>query len=297
VRLRPPTHQDDRAVLAVIVARDVADFGAPDYTLGSLRDEWHASEFDLSADAVVAEDGEGQIVGYAICHRPGTFVVVAPEAEGQGIGAKLLNWSERHDRERGLQRHRQRVAHSNVRARELLTRAGYEYMRSYWRMARDLTGARAEEPDARFTLRRLDVERDAVALHELDAASFSANPDYRPESLTAFCEEHLEAHDLAPELSLAAEQDGRIVGFLITDRWAEESVGYIDLLAVHPDFQRRGLGGAMLLTAFRLFGAAGLREAQLGVASDNPRALGLYERVGMTPRFRGDTYERAVPVK
>jgi mycothiol synthase len=246
---------------------------------------------------VVAEDGDRQIVGYAICHRPGTLAVVAPDAEGQGIGARLLTWSERHDRERGLRRHRQWVAHSNLSARELLTHAGYEYVCSYWRMARDLTGLTVYEPDARFRLRRLDVERDAVALHALDAASFSANPDYRPESLAAFREEHLEAHDLAPDLSLVAEHDGRIIGFLIADRWAEEAVGYVDLLAVHPDFQRRGLGHAMLLTAFRLFGAAGLREAQLGVASDNPRALGLYERVGMTPRFQGDTYERAVPLE
>jgi mycothiol synthase len=296
VRLRSPTHDDDEAVLAVIVARDVADFGVPDYTLESLRDEWRASDFDLSLDAVVAEDGDRQIVGYAVCHRPGTLVAVAPEAEGRGVGTKLLNWSERHDRERGLRRHRQWVAHGNARARQLLTSAGYEYMRSYWRMARDLSGLVADRPRTPFPLRQLDVERDAVALHELDAASFSANPDYRPESLTAFREEHLEAHDLAPELSLVAEQEGLTIGFLLADRWIEEAVGYVDLLAVHPDHQRRGLGAAMLLTAFGLFAAAGLREAQLGVASDNPRALQLYERVGMTPRFQGDTYERAVLV-
>jgi hypothetical protein len=42
------------------------------------------------------------------------------------------------------------------------------------------------------------------------------------------------------------------------------------------------------------FASAGLREAQLGVASDNPRALRLYERVGMSARFRVDTYQRPV---
>ncbi len=35
----------------------------------------------------------------------------------------------------------------------------------------------------------------------------------------------------------------------------------------------RGLGSALLLSAFAAFATAGLREAQLGVASDNPRAL------------------------
>lgn len=294
IRLRPATPADDEAVLGVLVARDVADFGVPDCTLGDLHDDWRASNFELARDAVVAEDADRRVVGYAICHRPGSLVVVAPDAEGQGAGTKLLNWTERHDREYGLGRHRQWVAHSNTRARELLTTAGYEYMRSYWRMVRDLTDLEPDKPQPPFSFRTLDVERDAVALHELDAASFSANADYQPESLTAFREEHLEWHDVAPELSIVAEDDGRPVGFLIACRWQSDSSGYIDVLAVHPDYQQRGLGTHMLLTVFREFAAAGFSDAQLGVASDNSRALRLYERVGMTPRFRGDTYERAV---
>ena len=72
-----------------MVARDVADFGVPDYMLEDLRDEWRASDFELGADAVVAVDADRQIVGYAICHRPGTLAVVAPDAEGQGVGTQL----------------------------------------------------------------------------------------------------------------------------------------------------------------------------------------------------------------
>ncbi len=294
MRMRPPIQADDEAVLAVLVARDTVDFGAPDYTLEDLRDEWRATEFDLAADAVVAESADRRLVGYAICHDPGTLAVVAPDAEGQGVGARLLEWSERHDRMHCLRHHRQWIAHSNARARELLTSAGYEYERSYWRMSRDLGGLTRCELGAPFALRPLDVERDAVALHECSGASFAANADYRPESLTAFREEHLDAHDLAPELSLIAERDGRMIGFLLARRWQDEAVGYVDLLGVAPAHQRRGIGSAMLLTAFGLFADAGLRSAQLGVASDNPRALRLYERAGMSPRFQGDTYERAV---
>jgi len=36
---------------------------------------------------------------------------------------------------------------------------------------------------------------------------------------------------------------------------------------------------------------AGAGRVQLGVASDNPHATGLYERVGMTRRFRVGAYE------
>jgi ribosomal protein S18 acetylase RimI-like enzyme len=48
----------------------------------------------------------------------------------------------------------------------------------------------------------------------------------------------------------------------------------------------------MLQSAFAAFAEAGLREVRLGVASYNPGALRLYERLGMTERFRFDVYER-----
>jgi ribosomal protein S18 acetylase RimI-like enzyme len=75
----------------------------------------------------------------------------------------------------------------------------------------------------------------------------------------------------------------------------EEGLGFVDLLGVHPHYHQRGLATAMLTAAFAAFAAAGLRKAQLGVASDNSQALRLYERCGMQPRFQFDSYERAAP--
>ena len=145
-----------------------------------------------------------------------------------------------------------------------------------------------------FELRPLDVERDGPDLHALDDASFAAVADYEPETFETFRAEHLAAHDLDPGLSRVAEREGRVAGFLLAMRREGTAVGYVDILAVHPDHQRDGLGTALLLDAFGRFAAAGLREAQLSVASDNPRALALYERVGMTGRFQRDNYERPV---
>ena len=91
---------------------------------------------------------------------------------------------------------------------------------------------------------------------------------------------------------MVGHRDGEIAGFLLSQRWDDEQAGFISILAVHPDHQRRGLASALLRQAFAGFAAAGLREAQLSVASSNPRGLRLYERLGMTPRFRFDVYER-----
>jgi mycothiol synthase len=293
MQLRAPVSGDAPAVLAVLVARDLADLGVPDCTLDDVLDEWRITDFDLAVDARVAEV-DGRIVAYAAVAREGTLAVVAPEFEGRGIGTRLLRWAEGREEERAGPRNRQWVAAGNERARTLLRSAGYERVRSYWRMERALDGSVGPaDPPADVSVRSLDVARDAVTLHAVDALAFAGAPDYQPEPLDAFREEHLGAHDLAPDLSCVAEVRGDVAGFLLARRWEDEGVGFIDVLGVHPDHQRRGMATLLLRAAFVRFAAAGLHHAQLGVASDNPRALRLYERVGMKPRFRFDTYERA----
>jgi mycothiol synthase len=162
-------------------------------------------------------------------------------------------------------------------------------------MARPLDrGIGPSEPPAGIELRPLDPDADGPALHALDADSFGSAPDYVPESYEMFVAEHLRAHDAAPELSLVAQDAGRIVGFLLARRWPHEATGYVDLLAVAPSHQRRGIGASLLTHGFAAFARAGLVQAQLGVASDNPRALRIYETAGMGPRFRFDVFERLI---
>lgn len=294
MRLRAPVPDDAPAVLAVLRARDAIDHGGLDYTLGDLRDEWRGAEFELSSDAVVADDA-GLIVGYGVVALPGAMAVVSPEYEGRGIGARLLDWTERRQRERGRERYRQWVPAANARARVLLEAAGYQPSRSYARMVRRLDDVPpAPGLPAGFTARSVDVAADAAALHAVDDASFAATADYQPESLEAFRVEHLGAHDFDARLSTVAEHGERVAGFLLSRRRDQDRVGFVDILAVHPAYQRRGLGTALLLIAFARYAGAGLLEAQLGVASDNPRALRVYERAGMAPRFEAYTYERAV---
>ena len=293
-RLRAPLPTDAESVLALLVAREVADIGAPEITLAGLRDEWGAGDFDLSIDARLVETADGRIVGYAAMFREVTmFVVVAPDHEGLGLGSRLRVWAEHRDRARGSGCHRQWIAASNARARTHLLDAGYRPERSYWRLAGtlDAVGA-ASSPPAGISLRPVDVDEDAATLHALDEVSFEGNADYVPESFDAFSDEHLRAHDSDPQLSSVAEYRGRAIGFLLARHWGERGVGFIDLLGVHPDHRARGVGTALLQSGCARFAAAGLREAQLGVASDNPNALRLYKRLGMTPRFRYDTYER-----
>ncbi len=294
MRLRPPAPGDAPAIVAVLVARDVADRDEVDTSLGEVLDEWHASDFDLATDARVVELDD-RIAAYAVVRRRGTLVAVAPDCERRGIGAQLLAWVERRELEHGRDAHRQWVAGRNRRAHALLTEAGYHVVRAYRRLAIRLDGVAAEpEAPAGASLRELDVDRDAVAVHAVDAASFSPAPDYHEVSLPVFREQHLGGHDFDPELSSVVHVDGRLVGFLSTRRWDGHPVGHIDLLAVDPGHQGGGLGTWMLQTAFARFAAAGIERAELGVSSENAGAQRLYERLGMRPRFTVDIFERAI---
>jgi len=235
------------------------------------------------------------VAGYAAFRRGSRVVMsVEPGRPGADIDTALLDWCEAQGRERGHAKYEQAVGEGDARRRELLLSRGYVRVRSYWRMDREL----GEEPEPPLpdgvVLRPMDVTADADALFAVNEAAFAQNADYEPETPATFAEHHLQAHDHDPALSRVALAHGEIAGFALVRRWPD-AVAYVDLLAVHPASAGRGLGGALLRAVFTAARAAGLRRVQLGVASDNARAAGLYERAGMRVRWRVDAYERPVP--
>jgi len=244
-RLRPPTLADADDVLRVVQARETADLGAPDVSAGDVSDLWQASAFDL------AYDGGG---GRGCCRggdrlrhvvAPGALAVVDPAREGEGVGSALLAWAEQRARMSGRPAHRQLIASGNGAGHKLLERAGYRHVRSYWRLVRALDLApEVPAPPAGVSIAPVGPAVDAPALSPAAEAAFAGSEDYEPESFGALLDEHLSAHDF------------------------------------DPSERGRGLGSTLLLSVFAAFAAAGLREAYLEVASDNPRALGLYEGVG-----------------
>ena len=127
---------------------------------------------------------------------------------------------------------------------------------------------------------------DAAAIAELDAAAFPT-PVLSPEVVGDLASQ-------APALRVLEDvASSRAVGFLRL-RHDAPGAGYIADLAIHPDYQRRGLGEATTRWALAWFRQEGLRRAALTVSVDNVPAVALYRKLGFTPQEMGLDYRRPI---
>jgi mycothiol synthase len=288
-RLRPPTHADADAVLAVILARDVADLGVPDFTLEDLQADWASPGVSLEHDARVAAR-DGAISGYAALMGDDAIVVVHPDAEGRGDGSVLRRWAEARAAERGTTVLRQFAYGSNDGARAHLREAGYAPAEHYFRLRADLATV---PPAPDVPLRTFDAARDEAAVHALIQEAFADIEGHEFQPLERWRAKSIgkEGHD--PSLWLLLEDGAGLVGAALGERWADET-GYVAELAVSARARGRGHGRTLLLGLFDAFRRAGLAHAELSVHGRNRGALRLYESVGMRPTWEAERWEKVL---
>jgi len=269
----------------VLLARDVADVGYPDFTLEDLHADWATPGLDLERDAWVVERPGGEIVASALLLGDDALIHVHPDACGRGIGSFLAAEAERRATGDAL---RQEVMTSNRAAVELLERVGYEHDQRYWRMVRDLDGSEAPRPPEGVEFRALRLGPDDRGVYELVSEAMREIPGNTERTFEEWSGRTL-GSALAPELSLVAEAGERLVGVALCERW-EDGDGYVDYLAVAGDWRGRGLGTALLHAAFAGFAAAGLRRGVLWVNGRNESATRLYRQAGMEVAFSADRF-------
>ena len=81
-----------------------------------------------------------------------------------------------------------------------------------------------------------------------------------------------------------AECDGNAVGFVAYEVRAGEKVGETQLLAVHPDYQKRGIGTSLCVFALEEMAQRGMTMAKVETGGDDAHAPArrAYERAGYT---------------
>lgn len=113
---------------------------------------------------------------------------------------------------------------------------------------------------ARFRLSQLK------RILEIESASFGA--DAYPKEL------FLDLFRESPGLFLAAKYGLRIAAYMITD--VRRGTAEVVSIAVHPDYRRRGVAGALMRYTLRALRRGRIGEVKLMVRRDNEAAIAFY---------------------
>lgn len=134
---------------------------------------------------------------------------------------------------------------------------------------------------------RLATRADAAGIAEIygpivasTAISFETEPP-REEEMARRVQETMRIYPW-----LVCIEGGRLAGYAYGSRhraraaydWSVEVSAY-----VHPDFRRRGIGGALYGSLFQFLKAQGFFHAYAGIALPNLGSVGLHESVGFEP--------------
>jgi ribosomal protein S18 acetylase RimI-like enzyme len=275
----------------VLLARDVADFGYPDFTIEDLHADWATPGLDLERDARVVEAPGGEIVASSLLLGDDALIYVHPDACGRGLGGALREHAEERALERGTAVLRQFIPTGNEAAAPLLLDAGYWPVQHYFRMRIGL-----EEPApaaGAAAVRAFERDQDEIAVHALVQAGLSEVEGFIAEPLEVWRRQRIEKQRWDPALWLVLEDGEGLAGAALGERW-DDGLGYIAQLAVAPRARGRGHGRALLLSLFEAFRASGLRRAELSVHGANRSAARLYESAGMQPSWEAQRWEKAL---
>jgi mycothiol synthase len=302
VQIRTPDEADAASIAAICNAISLELHGTPDEDEAMVR-----SWFRMSDVAMFLAERDGRAVGYADVRRAadGTRfpidVRVAPDARDPVVGGLLLDAVEEAARSwaRPGALARAHAADRDAYAGNLFASAGYLVVRHSFHMRIDLPDFvdAPEWPDG-LDLRQYDPERDERRVYECTQEAFADGWDFQPLSIEVWREQMIRVEaQFDPSLWWLVEDGGRLAAVCLND-WhysGDPEYGWISTLAVRRPWRRRGLGLALLRHSFADFAARGARRVGLGVDGENTTgAVRLYERAGMRPARRVDTYEKAL---
>lgn len=156
--------------------------------------------------------------------------------------------------------------------RNLLDRGDFTFTHS----VQVLTWANGEVPPSRQADKiwiRPMMDEDLLAVEAVDRSAFG--PIWQ-NSYSG-----LELAYLQSAVSTVAETDGRIIGYQIST--ATPMGGHLARLAVHPDFQGKGIGYDLVQDLLAQFKRRGALSVTVNTQHNNTTSLSLYHKTGFRP--------------
>lgn len=290
--VRAPIEADIQEVAELVRACELADTGSSDVDAEVLQDTWQ--NMDLTTNAFVLVNAEGQIVGYTSIRLSGHLLVLDPNSDVR------LEY-----RERGLERYLLHLAEARGRAlwaesgkegpasvktwsitparRSLLEAQEYSVRSSEMSMVIDLR----EHPPvfreiADLSIRRAELPREIRAVHVMIQEAFQdiGGHPYRP---FEEWEEHVvKCPTFDPTMLYVASDEEQVVGAIVCRTFLGTHTGFVWSVAVLRAYRRRGIAEALLQKVFTEYARRDIVRIDLNVAQHNTTgAHQLYARVGM----------------
>jgi mycothiol synthase len=232
-------------------------------------------------------DQPGQILAWVLLSPVGsTFdVVLRPELHGSALAWEMYGWAIRRLTVLAKNARREQIgvywiAEEDVQMRGWLVEHGFALASRDAHLTCELAAARpgaslADGYEVRSSRGLAEVSQRAKAQY----GAFSGSVDF--ERYVQRFARFMAAPVYDPELDVVAvAPDGQIGAFCIA--WPDPltGVGLFEPVGTHPDFQRKGLGKAVMLAALDRLQRKGMRQAIVTTGEDNQPAIKLYESVG-----------------
>ncbi|WP_116948120.1 GNAT family N-acetyltransferase [Jiangella endophytica] len=303
---RPLTPDDVPAWFALCEVVENHDNATERSAESELADRFKGGWREPARDGIAGFDADGNVRAYAWSEfrpvaegtqAPTLFGAVHPEYRRRGIGRALLAWSEARARQQLAAapanlpaRIRFYVDEAHAEARRLAEAAGFTPIRWYVVMRRDLAAelpAGTVPEGLRIEPYSKDRDEDTRVAHN---ESFARDHwGSSPIDAEAWALNVVGGEKFRPDWSFTAvdEATGRVAGYLMSGAYDQDwepqgyTEGWTDLVSVRREHRGRGLAGALLTAAMRVYLAGGMQYAGLDVETDNPTgALGVYTRLG-----------------
>jgi mycothiol synthase len=303
---------DDAELLAELINDCTsAEVGLRWTSVDEMRDDLTAPGRDVETDDVIAVDAEGAPAGYLQLWRDiapyneiGSLVYVRPRYWGHGLSTFLLRLGEERARTKvhrapSTERVVLQVARfaEVERAAAIFEALGFTYARTFWMMRIDLADAppSADGP-AGIRIRQFEPTADAPAVHSALTEAFA---DHWGHAFPAYEQwRHYSTDGVGAEFDpglwfLAVDGDEVVGAACCRARTARDpGAGQVNELAVRRRWRERGIGLALLLSAFGELHRRGIHRAELSVdAESQTGATRLYERAGMHVAYSWEVWE------
>lgn len=309
---RRPTRHDTAAVFDLCVAVDTAVLGRPDVSLEDVRADLTSTSADAEHNQAIVLDGDRVLAWAWVEDRSSgrtmvdLFVDRSIAVEQQeALADWAWPWIMARGREIGAERGLDGtlldtgLLDDDAWGGEVLARHGFDRMRTWWRMARDVVAGQECAPAPGVVVRPLDrgrLDRELHSVYDVVETAFADHWNHHPQTFDEWRRAKEEAPGFDLNLWWVAELDGEPAGALIgSTQMAEDDALYVVSVGTLPVARGRGVAKSLLWQAFAAASERGWTRVMLNVDGENPTgATALYRSVGMDVEFAMSAWHRTV---